>query len=252
VSVTLYCGDPHGSFRHILDAAARMPQAMVVVLGDLELRRPLHDELAAIASRLHFVHGNHDADTDSTWGFIWDSALAGRNVHGRVEVLPDGSRLAGLGGVFRGAVWYPRGPGEPAFRNRDDHAKATPRQDRWRSGPHRKHWGTIYPDELDHLATLRADVLITHEAPGYHHQGFEILDTLAQCLGVQLLVHGHSHDRLDSSGRWVAQGFRSFGVGLRGITAIDSDGHAEVVVPGELDGPRMHRQQFVGNEGESA
>jgi len=118
---------------------------------------------------------------------------------------------------------------------------STPRQDRWEGGHHRKHWGTIYPDELDRLAELRADVLVTHEAPGYHPNGFDMLDTLAQSLGVTVAVHGHQHDRLDSSARWAQHGFKSFGVGLRGITAIDNDGNATTIRPGELDDARERR-----------
>ena len=91
------------------------------------------------------------------------------------------------------------------------------------------------------MADLRADILVTHEAPGYHPHGFSILDTLAQSMGAQLVVHGHHHDALDSSARWGPQGFSSFGVGLRGITAIDLAGRAEVIVPGELDQERGHR-----------
>jgi hypothetical protein len=94
------------------------------------------------------------------------------------------------------------------------------------------------------LADLRADVLITHEAPGYHPNGFELLDTLAQSMGAKVTVHGHHHDRLDSSDRWAAQGHKSFGVGLMGITAIDADGNAEVIVPGELDEARNSRQRY--------
>jgi hypothetical protein len=109
----------------------------------------------------------------------------------------------------------------------------------------RKHWSSIYPDELNALADLRADILVVHEAPGYHSNGFEILDDLARSLGVRVLVHGHQHDRLDSSHRWAAQGFKSFGVGLRGVTAINVDGNATVVVPGELDDFRSFRQSYV-------
>ena len=231
---TLYCGDPHGQFHHILRAAAELNPSAVVLLGDLESPRPLHEELAAIASKTWFIHGNHDTDSDQNWDHLWGSALVGRNIDGRVVELPDGTRVAGLGGVFRG-VWDPRLPTEPRFRNRSEHAQATPRQDRWRGGTSRKHFSTIYPDDLDRLANLRADVLITHEAPGYHRHGFAILDTLAQSMGVKVTVHGHHHDRLDSSQRWEQQGFRSFGVGLRGITAIDRDGNATVNVAGELD-----------------
>lgn len=241
----LFCGDPHGQFRHIIKAATELHASAVILLGDMEPQRPLHTELAAIADKLWFIHGNHDTDSDQNFVHIWESQLADRNLHGRVVELPNGIRIGGLGGVFRGSVWHPGLPTPPNFRNRQEHAKSTPRQDRWRNSVHRKHWSTIYPDELDHLADLRADILITHEAPGYHANGFEILDTLAQSVGAKVTVHGHQHDRLDSSDRWEQQGFKSFGVGLRGITEIDAEGRATVVVPGELDEQRDYRQKLI-------
>jgi len=67
------------------------------------------------------------------------------------------------------------------------------------------------------------------------------LDKLASDLQVKVAVHGHHHDYLDSSQRWPQQGFASFGVGMRGITAIDVDGLATVIVPGEVDNPRAYR-----------
>ena len=103
------------------------------------------------------------------------------------------------------------------------------------------HWGTIYPETVDLLADLTADVLVTHEAPSYHPNGFQLIDTLAQSMGAKVVVHGHHHDRIDSSARWAQQGFKSFGVGLRGITVIDAVGNAEIVVPGELDAQRAWR-----------
>jgi predicted phosphodiesterase len=248
----LYCGDPHGQFRHIIEAAGHTKASAVVVLGDMEPRRPLHLELAPLIERhipILFIHGNHDADSDESWANVWESEISDCNVHGRVVELPNGQRLAGLGGVFREAVWYPSSSaareGAPAYRTMREHAKSTPRQHRWGGdGPPRKHWGTIYPETVDRLADLRADVLITHEAPGYHPNGFELLDTLAQSMGAKVTVHGHHHDRLDSSDRWAAQGHKSFGVGLMGITAIDADGNAEVIVPGELDEARNSRQRY--------
>lgn len=243
----LYCGAPHGRFHHIVEAAGHTKASAVVLLGDMEPERPLHEELESILDRVWWIPGNHDADSDALWTRVWGSRLEDRNVHGKVVTLPDGTRLAGLGGVFREAVWYPSASaareGAPAFRSRKEHAKSTPKQDRWAGGTHRKHWGTIYPEELDRLADMRADVLISHEAPAYHPNGFEILDTLAQAMGVKLTVHGHHHDRLDSSGRWTEQGFKSFGVGLRGISAIDFDGNARVIVPGELDEARNSRHR---------
>ena len=241
IGPVLYCGDPHGQFKHIIEVAARTKASAIVLLGDQEPARPLHEELASLLDRIWWIPGNHDADSDELFERVWGGRLADRNVHGRVVVLPDGTRLAGLGGVFREAVWHPNGGVQPAFRNREEHARATAPQGRWQGGAHRRHWGTIYPDELDKLADMRADVLVTHEAPGYHPHGFSILDTLAQSLGVKLSVHGHHHDRLDSSTCWEVQGFMSYGVGLRGITAIDICGSAEVIQAGELDNDRKRR-----------
>lgn len=237
----LFCGDPHSRFHHIVKAATQLHASAVILLGDMELLKPLHIELEAIADRVYFIHGNHDP---LNWDHLWGSTLSDRNIHGRVVELPNGVRLAGLGGVFRTSVWDPRLP-NPVFRSREEHAKSTPRQDRWHDSVHVRHWASIYPDEFNKLADQRADILITHEAGGYHHHGFEILDDLARNLGVKVTVHGHQHDNLDSSDLWEKQGFKSFGVGLRGITAIDADGTAEVVVPGELDEQRGHKQKYT-------
>lgn len=244
----LYCGDPHGSFDHIVASALHTNASAVVLLGDMEPGRPLHEELDRIHEQVWWIPGNHDADSDDLWIRVWDSSLADRNVHGRVVTLPDGTRLAGLGGIFRESVWHPspgaaRG-GKPAFRSREEHAASTPPHERWRGGPARKHWGTIYADEVDRLAELQADVLVTHEAPGYHPHGFDILDTLAQSMGVRAVVHGHHHDRLDSSAKWASQGFASIGIGLRGISAAFLEPNrvrVEVVRQGELDDQRVGR-----------
>ena len=241
----LLCGDPHGEFRHILWFAEKLNVSAVVLLGDLEPARPLHEELAPIASKVWFIHGNHDTDSHQNFSNVWESQLAYRNLHGRVVELDSGIRLAGLGGVFRESVWNPDLPGEPRFRSREEHARATPVHEQWRGGVARKHFSSIYPDELDRLADLRADILVTHEAPGYHRHGWAILDTLAQSMGVKVSVHGHHHDRLDSSQHWEQQGFKSIGVGLRGLTAIDGDGNATVIVAGKLDEQRNHRQRYL-------
>lgn len=250
----LYCGDPHGHFRHILEACDRCNAEAVILLGDMEPQQPLELELGSLKERgipVWYIHGNHDADSDELWERVWGSAMADRNIHGRVVELPNGQRLAGLGGIFRGSVWYPGASARPEdqvprFRTWDEHARATPMRDRWKAGPPRRHWGTIHPEDVDRLADLQADVLVTHEAPGYHPNGFDLLDTLAQAMGAKVVVHGHHHDSLDSSLRWTSQGFKSHGVGLRGVTAIDDDGRAEILVPGELDKQRSFRQRYLG------
>ena len=241
-STILYCGDPHGRFDHILAAARAADYDAIVVVGDLDLTRPLHDELGEVADRLWYIPGNHDSDSDTAWANLCDGPLADRNLHGRVVVLPSGMRLAGLGGVFRGSVWNPATGTPPTYKNRAEHAKATPRKDRWRGEhPPRRHLSTIYPEDVDRLADMRADVLVTHQAPGYHPHGVVLLDTLARAIGVRVLVHGHHHDAIDSRARWAAQGFRTYGVGLRGLTAIDADGQATTVLPGELDHTKRER-----------
>ena len=234
---TIYCGDPHGQFDHILECVEMLQPRAIVLLGDMEPKRPLHEEMGEWADRTWFIPGNHDTDSDDNWRRVWESDMADRNVHGRVVILPDGTRLAGLGGVFRTSVWNPaaaRSIGSlPEFRTRAEHVKATPRQNRWEGGHARKHFSTIYPEEVDRLMRLRADILVTHEASSYHPHGFEVLDTVARAIGARIAMHGHHHDCLDSSAKWATQGFRSYGVGLRGITAIDAEGHVEILVPGE-------------------
>ena len=41
-------------------------------------------------------------------------------------------------------------------------------------------------------------------------------------MGVRMTAHGHQHDNIDSSAQWDAQGFQSFGVGLRGMMTLDA------------------------------
>ena len=48
----LFAGDPHGRFAHIVDAARDGQYEAVVLLGDMDLARPLQDELGSIGGRL--------------------------------------------------------------------------------------------------------------------------------------------------------------------------------------------------------
>ena len=229
----LYCGDPHGKFDHILRAATQLQPVAVILLGDLEPLSPLHTELAQIADITVFIHGNHDTDSRRSFDNIWGSKLANKNLDGKVLALPDGTNLAGLGGVFREQVWHPAK--QPHFHSRKEHATATPRQDRWQSSVVRKHWSSIYPETIERLRSQQTHILITHEAPSYHPFGFKAIDNLANQMGAKVVVHGHHHDAIDSSASWEKQGFKSFGVGLRGITAIDAAGNSEIIVPGETN-----------------
>lgn len=215
----LFCGDTHRDLQHILRVAEETNACAVILLGDIQSPRPLHIELAAIADKVWFIHGNHDTDTAQDFEHLWGSELAHRNLHGKVVVMPNGLRVAGLGGVFRQAVWYPQ-KSQAVYQSSAEHARATPRQDRWHGGPHRKHWSSIYPETYNVLASQSADVLVTHEAPGQHPHGFGVLDALARVMGVEASFHGHQHEDIDYPCDPTKIGSRSYGVGLRGIRAL--------------------------------
>ena len=50
-----------------------------------------------------------------------------------------------------------------------------------------------------------------------------------------------AHDRLDSSAKWRSQGFKSYGVGLRGLSTLDRYGKLTALRHGELDVARSGR-----------
>lgn len=240
----LFCGDAHGKLRHVLDAALRLQPMAVVLLGDIESPRPLHVELAPIRDKVWWITGNHDTDHANSWSNLMNSELADRCLDGRVVTLPDGTRLAGLGGVFREKIWLP--PNAPKFESYD--AWLGSLQPGWnkRQGGKQamfeserlKHHSTIFHDRYQELACQRADILVTHEAPEFHRHGNEALTLLALALDAKTTFHGHHHDRLDYNECAGELGMAAFGVGLRGITGRDG----RVIVPGELDQIRAHRQ----------
>ena len=235
----LFCGDAHGRLEKIVEAALRRRPMAVVLLGDIESPRPLHLELAPIIDLVWWVCGNHDTDNARSWSHLVDSDMAERRLDGRVVTLPDGTRLAGLGGVFRQDAWYP--PAEPRFASYDEwHASlraGSPQREEINGTQRLKHRSTIFPAEYLALARQRADILVTHEAGASHPSGFDAIDELASAMGVHTTFHGHHHDRLEYSAQWEQLGFRCHGVGLRGI----SNRAGEVVVPGHLDAARMSR-----------
>ena len=226
-------GDNHGRFGHIVEAVKQYRPAAVISVGDLagdDQVRPLQEELREILSLTQFwwVHGNHDTDSDAAYDATFESALADRNLHGKVVNI-FGYRVAGLGGVFRSQVWMP--PEEPRYGSSDEFLKRAGKGNRWRGGLPRRHRSTIFPDTYRSLERQRADVLIAHEAPSCHPHGFHALDQLTRALGANAAFHGHHHDCLDYSQEWQSLRFRAHGVGLRGISDIEGN----VIVPGDLD-----------------
>ena len=232
----LLCGDTHGQFEHLIEAVQAHRPAAVILLGDVQAQRPLEVELASIRDKteIWFIHGNHDTDCEADHDHLFGSALAGRNLHGRVVEIT-GLRIGGLGGVFRGKVWTP--PAPALFENPQQYLARCGKGNFWRGGLPLRHRSTIFPVDYSQLAGERADVLVTHEAPSSHPHGFAAIDELARRLGVASSFHGHHHDRLDYRAECTRLGFEAFGVGLRGIT--DQDGR--VIRAGEIDEARSYR-----------
>ena len=191
-------GDPHGDFRAVSQAAAALhdgARPVCIFLGDFDLDVPLETAVAPLVSKgceILFIHGNHEADRVGWHDNLFSSRLSGGNLHARV-VEAGGLRIAGLGGVFKERVWHPQGgDGSPRFRSPEDYLAAHPEQT-WRGGLPLALRATIFPSDYEALADLRADVLVTHEAPSPHRYGFEEIDLLAAAMGARLVVHGHHH-----------------------------------------------------------
>ena len=77
----------------------------------------------------------------------------------------------------------------------------------------------------------QADILVTHEAPGCHPNGFQVLTDLARSMHVKHYFHGHQHDSLNYESKFKELEFSCFGVGLRGIT----DMHGGKIKAGDYD-----------------
>ena len=201
-----FCGDVHGEFRHLAHAMldAQPKPSWIIFLGDIDIdHKPFREVLEPLRRnfpevKVAFIHGNHDADTYEHWAMLHDAGDA-VGFHGQVLVLQntgktysDSIRVAGLGGNFMGRIWSP--PGKPLFRNKAQAMNRGPYQ--WRDGqrPNPSLNGAIYPDDVEHLSRLRADILVTHEAPSCHPYGFAAIDQLARDMGVVRTFHGHQHD----------------------------------------------------------
>lgn len=220
-----FCGDTHGQFDHVVQAVWEHRPAALVFLGDLQPKKPLEVVLQPILglTSVWWICGNHDTESDADYENLFGSALADRNLHGRVVDVA-GVRIAGLGGVFRGQVWTP--PGPVKHETPDEYAAKCGKGNLWRGGLPRKHRSSIFPADYARLTGERTDILVTHEAPSCHPHGFDAIDELARVMGAAKVFHGHHHDRIDYSAHRERLAFEAFGVGLCGI----SDQSGRVVV----------------------
>ncbi len=191
----LLCGDPHGDYRPILRAYRGYPEpGTIILVGDQDCERPLGELLATVISAgwdVRWIIGNHDVDKPH----YYDN-LVGHpgDIGGQVVQLPGGLRGAGLSGVFKGKVWFPKdGSEQAAFRTRAEYLRTLRPGDRWRGGLPLGQRATVFPDDIERLGRQRCDVLVTHEAPTSHRHGFGAIDQLAAAMSSRLVVHGHHH-----------------------------------------------------------
>ncbi len=202
----VFVGDIHRHWNHVEHGLAALERKLrhVVLLGDMECTAPLDHHAAPILAHgatLHWIFGNHDADGGAA---MWDNlSNPARNpltapgaLHGRVLNIA-GLRVAGLGGTFHTRIWNP--PNPPRLTSRDqleaDMATLGPgwSPDAARSLARNLATLAIWPEDVEALASQRADILVTHEAPSSHRSGAAVLDSLARAMGAKLVVHGHHH-----------------------------------------------------------
>lgn len=230
----LFCGDTHGGLTHIQREIQRLHPTAIILLGDIEPDLPLQKILSG--TDVYFISGNHDGENEDHYNNIFKSDYATNNLNNRVVEI-DGLRVAGLGGTFDEKIWMP--PSEPIYENYAQWEAANRYNNPYFEKQKRiiEH-GAIFYDDYINLMMQKADVLVLHDAPSCHPYGYEALDELAQAMGVKTVFHGDHHDCLDYSLDEARMGFRTYGVGLRGVT--DESGLSVRV--GDLDKDRFEQR----------
>ncbi|MGZ4980992.1 MAG: metallophosphoesterase family protein [Methylobacter sp.] len=188
----LFAGDPHGDFKPLIAAVHEYKPEAVVLLGDYDLDTPLETCLQEIVglTQIWWIAGNHDFETPCKYRNLFHSALAENSLHLKVTEIA-GLRIAGLGGIFLGRVWYP--PQKPKWRDKQ-HFLHNQSSNIRHTAMSLKYKGAIWHDEFEALKVLKADILVTHEAPGSHRHGFDVIGELAAAMGVKNIFHGHLHE----------------------------------------------------------
>lgn len=193
----LFAGDPHGNFRPLIEAVRKHRPKAVVLLGDYDLERPLQHYLEDILglTEIWWIAGNHDFQSPSKYHNLFHSSLADYGLHLRVQEIA-GLKIAGLGGIFLGRVWYP--PGQPKWINKR-HFLNSQKPGLRVHELSLKYRSAIWHDEFEALKALQADILVTHEAPSSHRFGFSAIGELASAMGVKQVFHGHLHENYSTT-----------------------------------------------------
>jgi predicted phosphodiesterase len=228
----VFIGDIHQHW-HYVDAglaALTAQPGYAVLLGDIQCDRPLDELAAPLLDRgvvVHWIHGNHDNDGGpEMWANLAaperNPSTASGSLHARVVDI-DGVRIAGLGGTFRPRVWAP--PSAARLRHRhqleDDLRSLGPAYGpRQRAAlAHSLTTAAIWPEDIEALASQKADILVTHEAPSSHPSGSAVIDELARAMGVRMIVHGHHHVASYARARDVSRARAGDGLTVLGVAS---------------------------------
>ena len=99
----------------------------------------------------------------------------------------------------------------------------TPQEKIWRGGLPLRHRTSIFPSDVEVLESQKADILITHEAPRPHPQGFAVINQLARKMGVSKIFHGHHHDNFDYMPINRNKYCDIFNIGFRSLADIEGN-----------------------------
>jgi predicted phosphodiesterase len=208
----LLAGDTHGEFQDVITRAQESDA--VIFLGDQTPARDFKSELGAVADKSWFVLGNHDSDHVE---YLQNhESMKHRCLHCTVEEF-GGLKVAGLNGIF-----VKRFLGLSNVDQLEDMYALKPyfhtRQDwlRCRLLGH-EYLTAIFPEDIERMIEVHADVLVCHEAPECHRYGFMMLGDLARIMGVKLLVHAHHHERYETV---IEEGIKVVGLGTPGKVDI--------------------------------
>ncbi len=211
----LFAGDPHGNFSAVISAVQNYQPLAVILLGDYDLKKPFESYLAPILDKtqIFWIPGNHDFEPAIHHHNLFSSDLANQGLHLKVIEVA-GLRIAGLGGIFLGRVWYP--PNTPKWQSKK-HYLNRKNKNTTCTEISLKYQSAIWPDEWAALKTLKADILVTHEAPRSHRHGFIAIDQLAEAMGVRKVFHGHLHEYYCAK---IRKGIQVFGVANAQVTDL--------------------------------
>lgn len=211
----LFCGDPHGCFNNIISAVFKYRPKAIVLLGDYNLEVPLEQYLQTIIgmTKIYWIPGNHDFDSVSEYENLYHSALSYNSIHMKVIEI-DGLRIAGLGSIFCGRIWM---PGDiPKWIDKRHYMQHQPSNVK-KIPLHLDN--AIWHHEFEKMKNLRADILVTHEAPSCHRHGFKVIDELAEAIGAKKIFHGHHHRYYQDS----VNGIAVTGVKIAGVCDLEGN-----------------------------